>query len=148
MSLPPTVHASAVLVGETGVLIRGEPGSGKSSLVLALLDGDPPARLVADDRVVLAVAGGRLVAAPPDSLSGLIEIRGQGIVRRPFVAPVIVRLVVDLVPALALPRLPGKDEARVVVAGIGLPRVFLVAGNSDLDVRVRNAIADLPGKSL
>jgi HPr kinase/phosphorylase len=143
MTVPPTVHGSAVLVGEAGVLIRGEPGSGKSSLVLALLDGDPPARLIADDRVVLAAANGRLVASPPDALAGLIEIRGQGIVRRPFVAPVVVRLVADLAPPRSSPRLPGTDEARVVVAGVSLPRIFLVAGTADLDVRVRNGVAAL-----
>ena len=148
MSLPPTVHASAVLVGEAGVLIRGEPGSGKSSLVLALLEGNPPARLVADDRVALADAGGRLVASVPEVLAGLIEIRGQGIVRRPFVAPVVIRLVADLVSASAAPRLPGAEDAEVTIAGVLLPRVFLPAGGPDLALRLRAAIAITGIKSL
>ena len=98
MSEPATVHASAVLVGERGVLIRGPSGSGKSSLVLGLLVGDEPATtwLIADDRVILTAAHGRLIAAAPPALAGQLEIRGQGIVRRPFVSPARLHLVVDL----------------------------------------------------
>ncbi len=76
-----TVHASAVLVGEHGVLIRGASGSGKSSLVLGLIDRDPSStRLIADDRVHLDADRGRLVAAAPDTIAGKLEVRGQGIV--------------------------------------------------------------------
>jgi serine kinase of HPr protein (carbohydrate metabolism regulator) len=124
MSWPATVHAGAVLLGETGILIRGVSGSGKSSLILALLDRDRAAHLVADDRVALSVAGGRLLAAAPPELAGLIEIRGQGIVRRPFVSPVVIHLVVDLLPADQCPRLPDPGE-RVKVEGILLPQLRL-----------------------
>ena len=59
MSVPATAHASAVVVGGHGVLIRGASGSGKSSLVLGLIDAQsPPAMLVADDRVRLSVRDG------------------------------------------------------------------------------------------
>jgi HPr kinase/phosphorylase len=34
----PTIHATAVLLGAKAVLIRGEPGSGKSRLALRLLE--------------------------------------------------------------------------------------------------------------
>ena len=55
-----TVHATAVLVGADGVLIRGESGAGKSALALALIERG--ARLIADDRLMLSACHGRLVA--------------------------------------------------------------------------------------
>src|SRR5690349_24886199 len=105
MSHPATVHASAILIGERGVLIRGASGAGKSSLLLGLLTADPNTTwLIADDRVVLTPAHGRLVAGTPAELAGLMEIRGQGIIRRPFVSPARIDLVVDLVPAASAER--------------------------------------------
>ncbi len=82
-------HAGLITrrVGEAwrGVLIEGPSGSGKSDLALrALAYGF---RLVADDRVLLWTAGGRLYGRAPDSLADMIEVRGQGIVAasaRPF----------------------------------------------------------------
>ena len=83
MTVIATIHATAVLVGATGVLIRGEPGSGKSRLALRLLEAAgrelPFARLVADDRVYLESRAGRLVVRPPPELAGLLEMRGTGI---------------------------------------------------------------------
>ena len=79
-----TVHASCVLVGARAVLIRGPAGSGKSRLVLALIDAAragvaPFSRLVSDDRVALIATHGRLIASAPDTIRGLIEVRGLGI---------------------------------------------------------------------
>jgi len=143
MSLPATVHASVALLGEGGVLIRGPSGSGKSSLLLSLLSDDGAA-LVADDRAALTAANGRLVAAVPDEIAGLMEIRGQGIARRPYVSPVVVDLVVDLAPVEACPRLPlGDEDARAVIAGIVLPRIHVAIGAGDGAARVRAALAQL-----
>jgi HPr kinase/phosphorylase len=141
MSAAATVHASAAFVGGRGVLIRGASGSGKSSLLLALLDRDADARLVADDRVVLSDDGGRLVASVPDAIAGQMEIRGIGIVRCPYLSPVPVDLVVDLVAAAEAPRLPDADERVAEVGGRLLPRVFVVSGAPDAAVRVRAALA-------
>src|ERR1700753_4417747 len=100
-SVRPSVHASAVKVGERAVLIRGPSGSGKSrlafDLVLAGRSGQlPPAVLVADDRVRLDTAGGELLVHGVPELAGLIEIRGLGIRRCDFVSGAVVGLVVDL----------------------------------------------------
>src|SRR4029079_17246927 len=61
-----TVHASAVLVGDRAVLIRGPSGSGKSRLafdiILAGRTGQiPRATLVGDDRVHLDTSCGNLI---------------------------------------------------------------------------------------
>jgi serine kinase of HPr protein (carbohydrate metabolism regulator) len=139
-TLPDTIHASAALFAGQGVLILGASGSGKSSLLLALLAAG--GTLVADDRVVLAANGdGRLVASPPDSLAGLMEVRGVGIVRRPFVASVAIDLAVELRAAAECPRLPDGDDARIVIAGVTLPRVFVASGAPDGAARVAAALA-------
>jgi serine kinase of HPr protein (carbohydrate metabolism regulator) len=140
MSLPDTVHGSAVRLGPHGILIRGASGSGKSTLVLHLLAGDAAAQLIADDRVILSVAGGRLLASAPEPLAGLLEVRGQGLIRRPFVSPASIDLVVDLRPPAECPRLPAPEEERTVILGLALPRLILPAGLADGALRVRIAV--------
>jgi HPr kinase/phosphorylase len=142
MSEPATVHASAALVGERGVLIRGPSGSGKSSLLLGLLAGEPATTwLIADDRVVLAAAHGRLIAAAPPAIAGLMEIRGQGIVRRPFVSPARLDLVVDLVPPADCDRMPPAEAETVAIEGVVLPVLRLPRAVVDGPARVRAALA-------
>ena len=147
MSLPQTVHASAILLGETGILVRGASGSGKSSLVMELLGGDAgTAHFVADDRVILSVLHGRLVADVPPSLAGLLEVRGLGIVKRPHIAPVVIRLIVDLVAPENCPRLPEEAEARAEIGGLSLPRLSLPAGGTEGRERIHAAIGHFSGQ--
>ena len=146
MSEAATVHASAVLVGECGVLIRGPAGSGKSSLLLGLLAAGPAATwLIADDRVILAAAHGRLVAAAPPALAGLIEIRGQGIVRRPFVSPARLDLVVDLMALADCERMPIAEAETIVLEAVELPRLRLPIAVAEGPARVRAALARRTG---
>lgn len=88
------IHASCVAIGAKGVLILGESGAGKSDLALRLMDDG--AKLVADDRTELYTAKGRLMARAPASIAGLVEVRGLGIVARPFRKNVSLALVVQL----------------------------------------------------
>jgi HPr kinase/phosphorylase len=138
----PTVHASAVKIGDRGVLVRGASGSGKSSLVLQLLSADPVrCTLIADDRVALSAGSqGRAMASAPPLLAGLLEIRGQGILRLPYVSPATIDLVVDIVPPGACPRMPSAEQRQVAVAGTTVPRIFLAAGCGDGSARVRAAL--------
>src|SRR5262245_25455010 len=101
MSDPASVHACAVLVGARAILIRGPAGSGKSRLALALIHAAetgrlPFARLIADDRVRLEARNGRLLAWAPDTIAGLIEVRGLGIRRVAYEPMAVVGLMVDL----------------------------------------------------
>ena len=74
-------NVGCVSIGGRGVLIEGEPGSGKSSLALALIDRG--AVLVGDDGVALETRGDRLWALPPPNIGGLIEVRNLGLVPLP-----------------------------------------------------------------
>jgi serine kinase of HPr protein (carbohydrate metabolism regulator) len=132
----PSVHASAVKVGERAVLIRGPSGSGKSrlafDLILAGRSGQlPPAVLVGDDRVRLDTAGKELLVRPVEELAGLIEIRGLGIRRCDFVAEAAVGLVVDLAAADA-ERLPPPEALQIDIYGVKIPRIPIGEGFSPL----------------
>lgn len=135
---PPTIHATAVAIGGAGrwraVLITGPPGSGKSDLALRLIDRG--AVLIADDRVVVRRDGDRLLAAPPPTIAGLIEVRGVGIVTLPFVADVAVALLVDL--ALAPVRLPAATTRDV--GGVAVPIVALDAREVSAALKVERAL--------
>jgi HPr kinase/phosphorylase len=131
-----TIHASAVLVGERAVLIRGPSGSGKSrlafDLILAGRAGQiAAAMLVGDDRVYLEATRDQLLVRPARELAGLIEIRGLGIRRCAFAGEAAVGLVVDLSAADA-ERLPAPEARVCEIYGIKLPRIPVGAGFSAL----------------
>jgi HPr kinase/phosphorylase len=133
-----TTHASAVLVGARAVLIRGPSGAGKSRLALELIEAARAgsllfARLVADDRVYLETAGGRLLARPAEALAGLIEVRGVGLSRVDHEPCAVVGLVVDLAAADA-DRLPEREKRETEIGGIVLPRLAVASGAAVLPV--------------
>ncbi|BDV35813.1 HPr kinase/phosphorylase [Methylocystis iwaonis] len=122
------VHANALVLGETGVLLRGPSGSGKSALTLALISryqsqGDF-ARLVGDDRVRLEALNGRLIARPHPAIAGVIEIRGHGLSRIDYEAACVLNAIVDLcAPDDPPARLPQEAEKYAALHGIVLPRL-------------------------
>ena len=75
------------------------------------------------------------------TLRGLLEIRGQGIVRVPFVSPVALALVVDLMAAADCPRMPEPAERTVELCGVGVRRIFVASGTADGAARVRAALS-------
>jgi serine kinase of HPr protein (carbohydrate metabolism regulator) len=138
-----TLHATCVLIGTAGVLIRGTSGSGKTALALALVDAAGRAgrfaRLVADDRVAVRAVSGRLVASPPGTIAGLAEIRGRGLVPQPFERAAVIRLAVDLLPPADLARLPDADAFKTVIAGVALPRQPVPIGDLPTAQRLTEA---------
>ncbi|MCF3933671.1 HPr kinase/phosphatase C-terminal domain-containing protein [Acuticoccus sp. M5D2P5] len=135
----PTIHATTVALGESGVLIRGASGAGKSALALALL-ADWHAkgrfsRLVADDRTALSAAHGRLIARAPSAIAGAMEVRGLGICAADALAAVRVDLVVDLLPAGEAPRYPDEDARNVTLEGIDVPLVTLPARTTKISAQ-------------
>ena len=133
-----TVHASCVLVGARAMLIRGPSGSGKSRLTLELIQAAEKgsvrfARLVADDRIHLAAANGRLLARPAERLAGLIEVRGMGLVRLPYEPCAVIGFVIDL-SAEDASRLPDPPKRHTNIEGISLPRLAVASGTVALPV--------------
>jgi len=130
------VHGTCVSIGGRGVLIRGVPGSGKSELALRLIDspglgaGSTPlqAMLVADDQTALECRDGALWAMPHPRLTGLLELRGQGILRFPHVPETRLSLVVDLLPGAEIERMPESGDLQTVILGVTIARIPLDRG--------------------
>ena len=124
------LHATAVLVAEGAVLIRGASGSGKSQLALALM-AEARRRglftgLIGDDRVRVSVAGARAIVHGHASIEGWIEERGSGILSEICEAAGLVRCVVDLVDDP--PRLPEGEASKVLLQGVAIPALALWTG--------------------
>lgn len=145
------VHATCIALqsgGQTGgrrwrgVLLRGPSGAGKSDLALRLLDAG--ARLVADDQTALSRRGSALLATSPGTISGLLEVRGLGIVKlgRPkLLTQVTIALLVDLVPSERIERLPAP--AREELLGASLPRLALAPFEASASAKLRLALAQI-----
>ena len=131
-----TLHqATGVAIGARGVLIEGPPGSGKSSLALALIDRG--AQLIGDDGVALAVREGRLWASPPPRTAGLIEVRNVGLVPCPAVSDVAAALVLRLDPAA--PRYVEAAEPYGLL-GVAVPLIRLWPDSPVLALRAEAAL--------
>jgi serine kinase of HPr protein (carbohydrate metabolism regulator) len=126
------VHATSVALKTRGgrwhgLLLRGPSGAGKSDLALRVIAAG--ARLVSDDQTHIAPGGkarGGLIAEPPASLAGLIEVRGLGIVRLPkrqLAARAPLVLLVDLVAPERVERMP--ERTRETLMGVDLPTLAL-----------------------
>ena len=129
------VQAGCVAIAGRGLLIEGAPGTGKSSLALALIDRG--AVLVGDDGVVLSVRDGQLWGAPHPNTQGLLEVRNLGILTAPFVpgARICLKLVLDA----KAPRF--IDQAvREVIAGITIPVLRLWPDTPVLALRAELAL--------
>ncbi len=121
-------HASCAARDAHGVLLLGPSGSGKSDLLLRLLDRG--FTLVADDQV--EIDGG--VARPPAALAGLVEIRGLGILRLPYRATARLKLAVTLGPVpVRLPH-PARDPE------FGVPSIVLDPWLASAPLRVSLAL--------
>jgi serine kinase of HPr protein (carbohydrate metabolism regulator) len=131
-----TLHASCVAIDGRAVLIEGRSGSGKSDLALRLIDRG--AQLVSDDYTVLLRERGRLLAQPPATIAGRIEVRGLGIVEMPYAEGVPVALIVEL--ADAVERMPPERVERRI-AGVTLPEIAVVAHEGSAPIKVALALS-------
>lgn len=115
------VHATGLVLDKIGLILRGPSGAGKSLLALELIDewGDK-ARLVSDDRIDIEATRTGLVMHAPKAIEGLVELRGRGIVSRPFVTRAPLNLVVDLVDTLE--RMVEEDALVTKLEGVTVAR--------------------------
>lgn len=103
------IHASCISYKNNGIIIIGESGLGKSDLTLRMIM-EKGAVLVADDRTDVELAGAEVYASCPETIRGMLEVRGIGILKLPFLDRVPVKLVVKLVKdSKEIERLPNKS---------------------------------------
>ena len=134
--MTPVPHqATCVAIDGRGVLIEGPPGSGKSSLALALIDRG--ATLVGDDGVLLELREDRLWALPPPRIAGLLEVRNVGLIRLPA-EPAPLSLIVRL--DAEAPRHVEAPET-TELAGASLPLIRLWPGSPVLALRAERGLA-------
>ena len=133
-----SLHATALVVGESGVLLRGPSGAGKSSLALALIWATREralyAALIADDRVFARALGGRLIVRGAPEFAGKIEQRCEGVIEVAAEPAAVIRLVVDLAGRGEAPRrLPAEGELSTEILGVRLPRAALDPAHGPAD---------------
>jgi HPr kinase/phosphorylase len=146
-----TVHATAVSISGEAILIRGEPGAGKSTLALQLIempgsglgDGILHASLISDDQTNLTVNGGKIWCSAPPTLLGLLEVRGVGILKVKSAAPAALKLIIDLVRADEARRLPDVNDEKLVLLGLPIPLIRLDREGKGLASRIRAAFLRL-----
>lgn len=103
------IHTCCLSYQKHGFLILGPSGSGKSDLCLRLIM-DKQAVLVADDRCDIWEEDNKLFAKAPQNLQGLLEVRGVGISKFPFINRTSVSSVIELVAnPLDIERLPQPE---------------------------------------
>ncbi|MGG6894617.1 HPr kinase/phosphorylase [Rhizobium sp. BR 315] len=129
------IHATAIIIGKTGLLFLGPSGSGKSTLAFSCLAAAKPlglaAMLVADDRVLIAKQDGSVTAECPPTIAGLMEIRYTGIVRMPYISKAEMHFAIRPVDPATAERLPPEDEQIDVTGSIRLPLIRLSATSAN-----------------
>lgn len=130
------LQASCVAIGDLALAIEGKPGSGKSSLALALIDRG--AVLIGDDGVALHKEGDQLIASPPPNITGMLEIRGIGLVEMPTSQPRPLALILDLdAPSERIPDGPSDRD----ILGIDIPTLPFEPGTVAPAVRAEWALS-------
>ena len=132
-----SLHATAVIHGECGVLILGPSGSGKSALALALIARASLAgafgALIGDDRVHVREAKGRIVASGAANMAGIVERRTAGLFAAQHEPAAILRLAVELSGrGRQWPRMPDDCDG-ITIGGVRLPRLALDFGLNSCD---------------
>lgn len=147
------VHGVCVALGNSGALIKGSCGSGKSDLALRFLYlpadrlGADPA-LIADDQVILKRDGDRILASCPQRLAGKIEVRGLGIARlKAEPREVELKVIANLDWTGDRPRLPGETEWETVL-DVPVRSVVLDPFEHSAPIKLALAIQDCFGQTV
>lgn len=131
-------------LGTRAVLLCGRSGTGKSDLALRFLalpeEDGLRSRLVADDQVWIEARDQGVTVTTPKALAGLIEVRGLGIKRVPFLASAQLVLLCDLVAADHVPRMPPDPLERTALAGVEIPTLRVSPFEASAPLKLKMAL--------
>jgi serine kinase of HPr protein (carbohydrate metabolism regulator) len=139
-TVPQLAYGTCVALRTIAALLEGPSGSGKSDLALRFVLGTPAAAdaaLVSDDQVLIERSSSRLLARPPMTIAGKIEVRGIGIVELPYLAEAELRLVIRLGDAASVERLPQWGDETAQFCGISLPVLRLSPFEASAPLKLR-----------
>lgn len=128
-------QSTCVAIGNRAILIEGAPGTGKSSLALALIDRG--ATLIGDDSVILESREGRLFASPHPQTKGLLEVRNLGLI--PLDCTQDVAVAVTLLLDEAAPRYIEQADT-TIICGIAIPLIQLRPGTENMAIKAELAL--------
>ncbi len=137
-----TVHATTVAINGDGVIIRGPAGSGKSDLALRLIDAG--AGLVADDYTKLEIIDGKVFTSPPETISGIMEVRGIGVMHIGTSGKAPLVMIVDLVRHELIERLP--EHLNTEIMGMAIPLIEVDPFEPSAAAKVRMALKAIKEK--
>jgi HPr kinase/phosphorylase len=138
----PQIHATAVSIKGNGIVLCGDSGAGKSDLGLRMIDRG--ARLVADDRCDLNMVDDQLIASCPQTIFGLMEVRGIGILRFECEGAAPVRLIVELCDASDIERLPEQRMNKKY--GIEIPTIRIAPFEASAATKIIVALGHVLGE--
>lgn len=128
------LHAGCMALDGRGVLLIGRSGCGKSDVALRLVDRGWA--LVADDYVTLIADRGRLLASPPATIAGRMEVRGVGLVDLPFETGVPICL------AILLGQQPDRmpEPGVWLHEGVSIPALPLLAFEPSAPLKIEHML--------
>lgn len=142
------VHATAVVVGATGLILVGPSGSGKSSMALALMAAARRsghyAALLSDDQVFVDTVNDRPIATAPSTIKGMIELRGSGIGHVETIDEAVLHLAVQPVVTDSANRIPEENQCWSPCEGLSLPLIFIDRAANDPFSRLAALISGFP----
>jgi HPr kinase/phosphorylase len=130
------LHATTIAIDGRAILLRGPSGSGKSDLGLRLIDAG--GRLVADDRSLLWREDDAIFVRAPETIAGLIEARGIGILRVAAAPTARLALIADLVAPQHIERLP--EPSSETIFGLAIPLVAIAPFEASAVPKLRLAL--------
>lgn len=127
-----TMHACLLDIFNTGVLLLGPSGIGKSEISMDLIKKGH--LIVADDMVKISLIRNHLVGRAPESIEGMMEVRGIGIVDVSHIFGInsvknrdTINLAIELKPFaknLKVDRI-GMMTDHIEILGIRIPKLIL-----------------------
>ena len=127
-------HSTSVVIEDSGILIRGQSGIGKSDLALRLIDSG--ATLIADDLTICKKNGDYLYLYPHSETKGLIEVREIGIMTVPYVENIKLALVVELVKE-EFERIPRMMSCNILGKKFPIIKIFGKSSSAVAKIKIK-----------